>query len=405
MGAATLPQLEQTSMKTFFEMMPSSFISNHAKQKGYVDLINGHRVLFRPLDQEGKARSLNLSCFHIEECSEVAYDFFVQLTTRLRNHATKNHIGILSTNPDMGWVKTDFLLKSAKIHNATEKYFIPEEDKNPNFSTHIAPTHLNVHLPKNFYDDTAKGRPAWWVARYLDGSFSHSEGQVFPMFQQHIVDPFPIPKNWERVGGADFGIVDPTVMLLGAINPDDGVMYIYDEYYQNHHAVPHHAKEMNLKLEDIPHGALRFLVADPSGKRRNMTDHSSLYDHYAEYGIYFKDGNNRIESGISKVYTWLMLGKLKVFSTCRNTVREHLNYKYKPIELDAKKNPDEKPIDKDNHTCDALRYIISELPDDPKALIQKSWNPRDFKNEQKQEYLPHALQEEEEVFSSDWMNY
>jgi phage terminase large subunit len=101
-GAATLPQLEQTAQKTFMEMLPESLIKSHSKQKNYVDLINGHRVLFRPLDDSGKARSLNLCFFFIEEASEVNYDYFVQLQTRLRNHATTKHQGILSSNPDLG---------------------------------------------------------------------------------------------------------------------------------------------------------------------------------------------------------------------------------------------------------------------------------------------------------------
>lgn len=54
MGAATLPQLENTSMKQFFEMIPPGFVDNYAKQKMYVDLVNGHRVLFRPLDDPGR---------------------------------------------------------------------------------------------------------------------------------------------------------------------------------------------------------------------------------------------------------------------------------------------------------------------------------------------------------------
>jgi phage terminase large subunit len=49
-----------------------------------------------------KARSLNLTYWWIEEASEVGYDYFVQLQTRLRNHATEHHRGILSTNPDLG---------------------------------------------------------------------------------------------------------------------------------------------------------------------------------------------------------------------------------------------------------------------------------------------------------------
>lgn len=54
MGAQTLNQLEQTSMKEWFEIMPKEYIKEYSKAKNYVDLINGHRILFRPLDDESE---------------------------------------------------------------------------------------------------------------------------------------------------------------------------------------------------------------------------------------------------------------------------------------------------------------------------------------------------------------
>lgn len=176
-GANTLPQLEQTAQKTFMDMMPSQLIRAISKQKNYVDLVNGHRILFRPLDDEGKARSLNLCYFWIEESSEVGFDYFVQLQTRLRNHATTKHCGLLSTNPDLSWVRHEFLLKSARIENAERKYIQDPSEINSSFSTHIAPTKLNTYLPPTFYDDTARGKEYWWVKRYLEGSFDYSEGE------------------------------------------------------------------------------------------------------------------------------------------------------------------------------------------------------------------------------------
>lgn len=64
-GAATYNQLEQTAQKTFLEMLPEDFIANRSIQKNYIDLTNGHRILFRSLDDEGKARSLNLTYWWI----------------------------------------------------------------------------------------------------------------------------------------------------------------------------------------------------------------------------------------------------------------------------------------------------------------------------------------------------
>lgn len=409
MGAATLPQLENTSMKQFFEMIPPGMIDTYQKQKNYVDLINGHRVLFRPLDESGKARSLNLSCFHIEEASEVGHDYFVQLQTRLRNHATDHHIGILSTNPDLGWIRSEFLLKSKRIENSERPYFVPEEDKNPDFATHIAPTRLNTYLPPDFYASTAYGKPAFWINRYLNGSFDYSEGAVYADFGDHLIEPFDIKskiqeEGWRVIAGCDFGILDPTILVMGAIDPDTGIVYIYDEYYKTGEAVPYHATEMKKLLEPIPYGSLMKIMADPAGKKRSFTDGRSLYDHYGEYGIFFQQGNNRIEAGIAKVQAYFALGKLKIFRTCSNTVREGINYKYKPVELSSEKNRDENPIDKDNHTLDGIRYMINELPDDPNRLKAKGYNPFAVKN--KKNTLHYALQTDDRntYDTQDWYN-
>jgi hypothetical protein len=304
------------------------------------------------------------------------------------------------------WIRTEFLLKSGNIVNAERKYHQEEHEINHSFSTHIAPTKLNTYLPPTFYEDTAKGKQSWWIKRYLEGSFDYSEGAVYPTFSEHIVEPFEIPKNWEILGGSDFGLRDSTVLLLAAIDPNDGTVYIYNEHYENGQAVPYHARKMNAMLEDIPKGMLRQIVADPSGKKKNINDRRSLFDHYAEYGLYFKEGNNRIADGIMKVFSYFSLGKLKIFNTCVNTVREGINYKYKEQSLDNDKNADETPIDKDNHAMDSLRYLVQELPDDPSQLINQSFSSHSYiTKDNKESALPFALQDDEADSVGSWINF
>jgi phage terminase large subunit len=406
-GAATLPQLEQTAQKELMAMIHRRLIKDINKQKNYVDLNNGHRILFRPLDSEGKARSLNLSFWWIEEASEVKYDYYVQLQTRLRNNTTKQHKGILSSNPDVGWLRTEILLKSDKVFNQSEALPTKPEEIDKNISTHIAPTHLNTYLPPTFYEDTAKGKPEWWIARYLEGSFSFAEGTVYPTLAQHVVDIDPEvirenirTKGWRVLAGGDWGLRDPTVMLLAAIDPSEGVVYVYYEHYEANKPISHHARIMNANLEHIPFGSLQIMVGDPSGARRNPNDKRSIFDHYAEYGLFWQPGNNRIEPGIQKVYNYFDLKKLKILSSCVNTIEEGITYKYKPQELDAKKNADEKPEDIDNHAMDTLRYIINELPDDPSNLINPSYGaPSNVINGE--EHLPHALRSDNDPYSSN----
>jgi PBSX family phage terminase large subunit len=360
-GAATLPQLDQTAKKDFLSMLHPSFIEDTSVQKNYVDLVNGHRILFRPLDDPGKARSLNLCYIWIEEGSEVSFDYVVQLQTRMRNHATTKHQMIISSNPDLGWVRNEFLLKADSITGSERPYFVPPDDKNPNISVHIASTRLNKYLPVDYFHSVARGKENWWIERYLNASFDYAEGSVYQTFGDHIVQPFKIPQHWERIGGSDWGIRDYTVLLMAAIDPDTGIVYIYDEYYKNNLPIPKHAEAMKEMVQKVPYGKLRALVGDPAGKRRGNNDLRSIFDHYAEYGLWFKDGNNRIDAGIAKVNAYLSLGRLKIFSNCANLIREGLNYKYKPLELDSKKNMDEKPIDKDNHACFVAGTLIETI--------------------------------------------
>ena len=354
-----------------------------------------------------KLRSLNLTCAWIEEASEVKYDIFVQLQTRLRNKATKNHQIILTSNPDMSWIKSEFLLKADRIHNAQENHLRHPDGVNPHISVHVAPTALNTYLPPDYIESTSKGKPEWWVKRFLYGSFSHTEGQVYPKFADIIIPHFEIPGSWERLTGTDFGLRDPTVMLAAAIDPSTGVVHIYKEHYEAGKSIKYHAKVMNKILASIPAGRLRKMVADPKGRAKSEKDMRSTFDYYAEYGIYFEAGINKIEDGIMKVFSYMEMDKLVIHDNCINTIWEGTRYRYPKQDLLSDKNPTEKPVDKDNHAMDTLKYIIAELPDDPHQLLNESFNRQEYYGtiSREEAHLPHALQDDPIDTYDDWSQY
>jgi hypothetical protein len=51
--------------------------------------------------------------------------------------------------------------------------------------------------------------------------------------------------------------------------------------------------------------------------------------------------------------------RLRIFSTCRNLIRELGTYKW-PEGTDAR-DPGNEPVKKDDHTLDALRYALHSL--------------------------------------------
>lgn len=411
-GASTYPQLEQTSKKQILDMLPDAFIDAIDKKNNIWYLTNGYEIMFRSFDDEQKLRSLNLSHIWMEEANGTDFSIYTQLETRLRHHATDDHRLLISTNPDMNWIRQEILMKSEVIVGASEKYVQQVEDINKNISTHIAATEKNTFLPPNYVNDLKAGKPQWWIARYLEGSFNFSEGAVYPHFSSTIVDISPIEiknnirtKGWKVLGGGDFGIRDNTVLLLAALDPLEGIVYVYSEYVANRVGIPTHARAMKRDMEHIPLGSLMKLMGDPSGKRKNLSDSRSVFDHYAEYGIYFQPGDNRIDVGIMKVFSYIEMGKLKVLGHLKETIAEHLKYVYKPVDLGDK--IDEKPVDKDNHTVDTLRYMIQELPDDPDKLRTETYGADSRSLVNSQAHLPHALQSDdnETYFKDSWSHH
>lgn len=430
MLAPTMQMLKETSYAELMKYLPHTFVEHEIKTKGSEAIIlkNGHKILLLPSNSADKIRSLNLSAFYLEEASNAAFDVYTELTARTRNkkaieyeydeegkpvmewddesqiyrHKVKKNrlLGLICSNPDVGWIRTKILHFSDKVY-AKEVYPV-DPNANPFLSTHLHSSYQNKYLDRDFQVRIGRGKPDWWVKRYIYGSFDYAEGLVYPMFSENVVDPFIVPPTWKRMFGVDFGLRDPTVMLAAAIDPEDGIMYIYDEHYQTEKPVSHHAKAMKAMLDKVPHGMINGqVIADPAGQNRGK-DFRSYFTHYSEYGLWFKPAANQIDSGIMKVFTYFSLGKLKIMSNCVNLIREGREYKYKESTLDQDKNRGEKPIDSNNHAMDALRYILSELPDDPSQMVAEVYNQINDSHYNPELSFPKALQDDNYGFNDDW---
>ena len=419
MLAPTMQLLKETSYKELLRFLPHTQIKEERRTKGEEKLIlkNGHEIMLLPSNDAEKIRSLNLTAFYLEEASNSKYDVYVELSARLRNEAAVEYnvaedgkrtikksklLGILCSNPDSGWIRTEILYKSNKVF-ASIKY--PRDPQyNPYLSTHLHSSFQNKYLDPDFQVRIGRGKPEWWVKRFIYGSFEYAEGLVYPMFAENIVDPFSIPPNWKRLFGVDFGLRDPTVMLGVAIDPIKGIAYVYDEHYEAEKPVNHHASKMLAILNKVPPGMIYGqVVADPAGKARRGTNGQSYFGHYAEYGLWFREAVNNLDSGIMKVFTYFSMNKLKIMSNCVYTIKEGREYKYQEGAIDLEKNRGEKPMDFNNHAMDVLRYVMQELPDNPDDLINDVYMNNRPSQYQKFKF-PKALEDSEEPVPDNWYN-
>lgn len=402
-GANVKSQYDQTIKRELELDIPGAFVENYSVQKNEMDIINGTRLLYRSFDDSGKLKSLNLSMAVIVEASETDYETYAQLQTRLRNKHGKAWRKIIAeSNPDPGWIRTEMLQIADKIayYGMVDKSPEPEEDrKNPAVGCHVASTDTNKYLPEGFISDISRNKPLWWVARFVNASFSYAEGLVYPSAPDCYCQDFEIPPDWRRIVAHDYGLHDDAVFLFGALDMKHGVVYIYKELRTNNADLDELTAMYFNGIEDIPSGGLITApIIDPKSGARRDYNKDSLQNLYLQKGIHFKLGYVSVDARVLRTNTYMLSGRLKIMNRCRD-LRDELNeYKYPPRSLD-KPTRKEKPMDKNNHGINCLEWICMELPDDPKRLVTGVYNkygvdPSIIKPQDG--ILPHALTDDPE---------
>jgi hypothetical protein len=173
---------------------------------------------------------------------------------------------------------------------------------------------------------------------------------IFPIpEQQFTCDPFLLPDHWPRAYGLDYGFTNPTAVVWGAIDRNAGVTYIYDEYSLAQAVPAIHAASI------MARGRWIRGVYDPSLGKPESTG-STIADTYKGLGLLmFRASSSKAEEARAALLDALSTGKLKIFSSCKNLLREISTYRAgKQVSTIT---GDLLPRKKDDHLIDALRYL------------------------------------------------
>lgn len=377
--AQSLQQVREAVLPELEKFLPPWFIDKQTKTPlPKYTLTNGHEIIIYASNDEEKLRSLNLTAFWIIEASGVAYKIFTQLTARLRNRAAvvkdkegkeieHKFVGIVESNPEEGWIRDEFLLRSSRIF-ASKSVDASSYDKlkvkTPEKAYHsfLSASPDNTYLHKTFISDMCVGKTEKWIRKYIYCYLEVKEGAVYPDFSSCLIDPFEIPDDWLRIFGFDKGWSDETCLCCGALDTKKGICYIYDEYYESQKPITYHARRIREKVLGVK--MYKPIIADPSVRNRNDRDGVSYRDYfYNVSGLWLEEGNNTIFDGIERVRDFMYMGKIKFFTSCVNLKHEAQNYVWKTEKDGTSKD---EPVDKENHLMDALRYLVMALPYDIK---------------------------------------
>jgi phage terminase large subunit-like protein len=183
--------------------------------------------------------------------------------------------------------------------------------------------------------------------------------------------------NWKLFTGMDHGFRNPTCWLWGAYDKN-GRIIIFDEYYRSDLVAGAHAEqihERNRLLGVEP----EYNVGDPSIRNTDPITGTSVLLEYQEHGLTINLANNDVSAGINRVARMFENSLLMVTENCEKLIWELNRYrwaKWSNRRTDETRNPKDEPVKKDDHACDALRYMVASRPvDDMVGLDERVLGP------------------------------
>lgn len=183
------------------------------------------------------------------------------------------------------------------------------------------------------------------------GNWGISEGLIYSNWIVEAFDMAEIKKRedywkYKHVFGLDYGYSnDPTAFVAAAVNTTDKVIYIYDEHY-----------EIHMLTSDIA----KMLDEKGVGRERIMCDRElRTNEELRRLGIRriqaADKGPDSIRAGIARLQEYRII----VHSTCKYFCGEISTYCWSK----RKDTGDgiNRPVDRDNHLMDALRYAMEDV--------------------------------------------
>ena len=274
----------------------------------------------------------------LDEIGQMKFSAWIAVQGRIGQKQGRA-LGTTTPYPQYRWLNEDWI---ARFLKGDSDYFVRRWS-----------SHENPAYPQAEYDRAKRTMPDWLFRMRYDGEYTRPSGLVYPDLDTCLVDPVDPPAG-RLVGGIDFGYAKghPFAALAGTLytaeNGDD-VLYIWYERYKSLTRISEHAAALPPDVE---------WWADPSEpdqiRELRVAGHT------------VRKAHNPILLGIQAVSERIYTRRLKASRRCRALIGE-ADLHHWPDDED--KVPKPVPVDENNHTLDALRYLVMGL--DRRRIAQR----------------------------------
>lgn len=341
--------------------------------KRYIETDWGSWIECRSADNPNALVAEQLDLLIEDEAARVSGKLFSrQLVQRLANRRGR-YMGI--TSP-MGrnwfyrrWVDADGEEFRAKGHRAL-RFSIRD---NPYIDEDWIEEQRALMSPEEFLQE-------------FEGIAQSYSGMVWPEFseleypQGHVFDPNWIKGRGSQYRGIDVGFRSPAGCVWARIFPEgtkvgpittlDGDVFITQEYEETATSHEEHAQAISAQTA----GAVIRTFISPDSKRRGgirKGSQDNAWGAYRENGIYGALANDDVGAGLSRVGAYIRSTledapshpRLFVSKACPKLMRRISEYIYEDLAHNPQdKDQPERPLKRDDHLPDALRYLLVSRP-------------------------------------------
>lgn len=289
----------------------------------------------------GRIQGKTISIAYCDEMTLYPDNVTDMILTRLR---LPHSIGFASMNPKQPTHKIKKLIDLAEAGDPTYYALQFMIDDNP-------------FLPADYKKTLANSLSGLFYKRNYLGLWCLAEGAIFDFWDRdtYVVKKPPACADY-FVAGIDYGMSNPTACVLvgvstGVKSQTGKQLWAEDEYFWDV-KVKGRSKLVSELAEDIeqflePYG-VKQLYIDPSA--------AALRAELSRRGMHCTDADNDVETGIQRMTSMVRDGKCQILSKCTNLIREIEGYSWDPK---AAEHGEDRPIKKDDHLLDALRYVLN----------------------------------------------
>lgn len=403
---------------------------------------NGSQINFRYIAQQGKmieqttsnllSATYDFVIVDQMEDPEIVFKDFLDLNGRLRGSTiyrgldprmpkTGPRFFIMTANPTANWFFKQ-IIRPIQIYEATGKItddLLCERDEFTNepilvndkpimmIEVFEGSTYINKrNLAPDFLKTLQSTYRGQMKDRFLLGKWASYEGLVYPEFSEidnviphkDMLDYMDSLSNrgytFNWLEGYDFGIIVPSCYLLAFVCPM-GAVHIVDGFYQPEMKIKDQAAAIKRIRASYGVDDDEIAYADPKIFARHqvaakLVGASTADLFWNEGKIKFRRGNNDILNGILKVGAYLAAHPSTYHPYTGDSVSPLMfisdNLQFISDEFaaymwqkDTNGKPLDKPVDKDDHAMDTIKYLMTNRPEIGQLLLNLNQKPKYLK--------------------------